>query len=368
MSKILLNRKKKNYAKLVKKALIIAVSTAILAVIALYIVFTKSGQWLVNDDEFKHVKGVVILDGQSADMERNDFAADLLAQGKVDSVLIMGRRILRDRSNTEFYADDFLRHTSIDSAALFIAPHDDPSTISEAYTIIPWLKNRKADTVLLLTTAAATTRVSNIFKTLAGESPVFLTTDIHHYLYDANTWYINRESRKNWLREWAALLYSKFELIGLDTLTAADSTYYVPIRSISEEKKMEPVVDLQKFLKQANSKTQEVIESAAKDTATAETAKKDSVKSESKTEPKKEDAKKDESKKDEKKDAKKDEPKKDEKKDVKKDEPKKDEKKDVKKDEPKKDEKKDAKKDEPKKDEKKDNKSGNDKKDSAKKN
>ena len=356
MSKVLLNKKKKNYAKLVKKAIIIAVSIIILAVIALYMVFTKSGQWLVNNDEFNHVKWVVILDGQSADMERNDFAAELVAQGKADSVLIMGRRVLRDRSNADFYAEDFLRHSSIDSAALFLAPHDDPSTISEAYTIIPWLKNRKADTVLLLTTAAATNRVSNLFKTLAGEKPVFLTTDIHHYLYDANTWYINRESRKNWLREWAALLYSKFELIGLDTLTVADSAYYVPIRSISEEKRMEPVVDLQKFLKQANSKTQEVIESAAKDSV--DTAKKDSVKSESKAEPKKEEAKKeeakkDESKKEEKKDVKKDEPKKEEKKDAKKDEPKKDEKKDVKKDEPKKEEKKDVKKDEPKKDDKK---------------
>ena len=346
MSKVLLNKKKKNYAKLIKKACIIAVSTIILAVIALYIVFTKSGQWLVNDDEFNHVKWVVILDGQSADMERNDFAAELVAQGKADSVLIMGRRVLRDRSNAEFYSDDFLRHSSIDSAALFLAPHDDPSTISEAYTIIPWLKNRKADTVLLLTTAAATNRVSNLFKTLAGESPVFLTADIHHYLYDANTWYINRESRKNWLREWAALIYSKFELFGADTLTVADSAYYVPIRSISEEKKMESVVDLQKFLKQASSKTQEVIESAAKDTAS--TNKKDSVKSETKAEPKKDekqDVKKDESKKEEKKDAKKDEPKKEEKKDAKKDEPKKEEKKDAKKDEPKKEEKKDEKKD-----------------------
>ena len=344
MSKVLLSKKKKNYAKLIKKAIIIAVSIIILAVIALYVVFTKSGQWLVNDDEFKHVKWVVILDGQSADMERNDFAAELVAQGKADSVLIMGRRVLRDRSNADFYSDDFLRHSSIDSAALFLAPHDDPSTISEAYTIIPWLKNRKADTVLLLTTAAATNRVSNLFKTLAGESPVFLTTDIHHYLYDANTWYINRESRKNWLREWAALLYSKFELIGLDTLTAADSAYYVPIRSVSEEKKMEPVVDLQKFLKQANSKTQEVIESAAKDSV--DTAKKDSVKSESKTEPKKEEAKKEDSKKEEAKkdEKKKEESKKEEKKDVKKDEPKKEEKKDSKKEEPKKDEKKDGKK------------------------
>jgi hypothetical protein len=54
----IIEQKKKNYAQLVKKALIIATSTVILAIIALYAVFTKSGQWLVNDDEFKHVKWV----------------------------------------------------------------------------------------------------------------------------------------------------------------------------------------------------------------------------------------------------------------------------------------------------------------------
>ena len=136
----------------------------------------------------------------------------------------------------------------------------------------------------------------------------------------------------------------------LDTLSVADSTYYAPIRSVSEEKNMEPVVDLQKFLKQANSKTQEVINNAAKDTSTAvETAKKDSSKSESKAEPKKDD----------KKDVKKEEPKKQE--------PKKDEKKETKKDEPKKEEKKDSKKEEPKKDDKKDNKSSSDKKKDEKK-
>lgn len=348
MSRILM--KDRSIRKNRKKLFGILAIAFIFLVVVFYVTVAKSGYWLVQNDEFTHVKWAVLLDGQTADLERDDFAAKLMSEGKIDSIVILGRRVYRDKSNADFYAEDFMRLGMFDSSAVFLARHDDPSTISEAYTIIPWLKNRKADTVLLLTSAAATHRVANLFKELAGERPVFLTADIHHYLYDANTWYINRESRKSWLREWAALLYSKFELIGLDTLTAADSTYYVPIRSVSEEKNMEPVVDLQKFLKQANSKTQEVINNAAKDTTKAvETAKKDSSKSESKAEPKKDD----------KKDVKKEEPKKQE--------PKKDEKKETKKDEPKKEEKKDSKKEEPKKDDKKDNKSSSDKKKDEKK-
>lgn len=307
-----MNKKKKNYSIYVQKILIIAVVAAILATIALYITLTQSGKWLVNDDTFDHVNWVVILDGQSADMERSDFAAKLVAQGKADSILILGRRVYRDRSNAEFYADDFLKHSNIDSSAIFLARHDDASTISEAYTIIPWLKSRKADTVLLLTTAAATKRVSNIFKKLAGESPVFLTTDIHHYLFEANTWYINRESRKNWLREWAARFYSNIELMGIDSLTEADSVYYAPIRSLLEDKNG-PVISLNNYQKQGSTKQaasaetpkQAQAEPAETKTAakkedsketSAETSKKES--SETAAEPKKSDKKADSKKND----------------------------------------------------------------------
>ena len=92
-----------------KLAVSISITVFILAVIAFYTVITQSGHWLVDDDEFDHVNWVVILDGQSADMERSDFAAGLLANNKADSVLILGRRIFRNRTNAEFYLDDFMK-------------------------------------------------------------------------------------------------------------------------------------------------------------------------------------------------------------------------------------------------------------------
>ena len=127
-----------------KKKIILSIvaAAAVLLVIAFYLIMTQSGHWLIDDDEFEHVKWAVVLDGQSADMERTDLAAELMASGKVDSVLILGRRILRNRSNAELYLEDFMRLGDFDSNAVYIARHDDPSTIGEAYTIIPWLKKR----------------------------------------------------------------------------------------------------------------------------------------------------------------------------------------------------------------------------------
>ena len=253
MSKILMNDK--NLRKGRKKlwgtiAAIIVCSFAIL-----YLAVEKSGHWLVVDDEFEHANWAVILDGQSADLERNDFVADLMSQGKVDSVLILGRRVYRDRSNVDFYAEDFMRLGKFDPATIFLVRHDDPSTLSEACTIIPWLKKHKADTVLIVTAAPATRRAKRIFEKLSGESPVYLTADIaYHRQYIANAWLFNRESRKNWLREWLAYANSFIDLAGVFPLSDEDSTYFSKIRSLAEEEKDDPVIDLFELQKQSEPK------------------------------------------------------------------------------------------------------------------
>ena len=267
-----------------KRIIYSAIAAAfVLMVIVFYMIMTHSGHWLVDDDEFEHVKWAVVLDGQSADMERIDLAADLVASGKVDSVLILGRRILRTRSNAEFYLEDFLRLGQFDSNAVFIARHDDPSTIGEAFTIVPWLKKHNADTVLLITGAAATHRVKRIFQTLSGDTPIYLTTDVHHYQYNADSWYSSRESRKEWLRNWLSLAASYFDLLPTGILTAADSFYYKPIVSAKEyENEKDPIVDLQSLLPKVKEKAEPVADTTAKDTTAVKSdstaSKKDSSK------------------------------------------------------------------------------------------
>ncbi len=264
-----------------KKKIILSIvaAAAVLLVIAFYLIMTQSGHWLVDDDEFEHVKWAVVLDGQSADMERSDLAAELMASGKVDSVLILGRRILRNRSNAELYLEDFMRLGEFDSNAVYIARHDDPSTISEAYTIIPWLKKHKADTVLILTGASSTYRVKRIFSKLSGDSPVYLTKDVHHYSYNADSWYTNRENRKEWIRGWAALAVSYIDLFRAGNLTAEDSFYYKPIISAKEyEAEKNPIVDLQSLLPKVQQKiTEAAVDTVKKDTTVIDSTKKDSL-------------------------------------------------------------------------------------------
>ena len=284
MSKILKldknNQKKKNFS--VGIALLILLVIAVLT----YAIFEKSGHWLVQDDEIEHVKWVAVLDGQSADLERSDYAANLVKEGKADSVLLLGRRVYRERSNSEFYAEDFMKLGAFDSNAVFLVPHNDPSTISEAFSLIPWLKKHNADTVLLLTGASSTYRVKRIFQKLSGNSPVYVTKDIHHYTYNPNCWYSNRESRKDWLRSWAALFASYFDLFNTDTLKAVDSSYYKPIKSYAEYKReFRSNVNLQKILPKIEDKIKaESEKEAIKDSVKATI--KESAKDSSKTQEK----------------------------------------------------------------------------------
>lgn len=222
-------RKEKRRAKILTLTRIVV--AVVLCILLFYVLVSYSGHWLVRDDSFEHVNWVVVLDGQSGDLERSDYAAKLVREGKADSVLILGRRVFRDKNNADFYAEDMEEVGGVDPSRIYIYRHDDPSTIEEAVSVIPWFKRRAPkDTVLLLTAAPATRRAAFLFNTLSGGHPAFITVDLHDWRYNAKTWIFEREARKNWLREWAAILNAKWDLLGVDTLLVSDRPVRFPER------------------------------------------------------------------------------------------------------------------------------------------
>ena len=222
-------RKEKRRAKIVTRTRIVV--AVVLCILLFYVLVSYSGHWLVRVDSFEHVNWVVVLDGQSGDLERSDYAAKLVREGKADSVLILGRRVFRDKNNADFYAEDMEEVGGVDPSRIYIYRHDDPSTIEEAVSVIPWFKRRAPkDTVLLLTAAPATRRAAFLFNTLSGGHPAFITVDLHDWRYNAKTWIFEREARKNWLREWAAILNAKWDLLGVDTLLVSDRPVRFPER------------------------------------------------------------------------------------------------------------------------------------------
>lgn len=189
----------------------------------LYSVLRWSGHFLVKDDLYTHVPWVVVLEGQGRHMERSDHAAQLLMQKKVDSVVVCGSPIFRDQNAGYYYIQDMLRQGDVDAGRIYLLRHFDRSTLEEAYTIIPELRKRGADTVLLITANSATRRAAMLFNTLANGNPHFLVEDISDAYYQPDTWYQSREARKIWLREWLAIIYAWFELRWTPSLEEAPS-------------------------------------------------------------------------------------------------------------------------------------------------
>lgn len=203
----------RNQKKQKKKKLLIALGIISIFLLGLfYWLLSRSGYWLIQDNAFNHVSWAVVLDGQTAELERTDYVSKLMEKGKVDSVLVLGRRVYRDKNNADFYAEDMMRTETLDSGAVFLWRHNDPSTLEEAISIIPWFKKKNADTVLLITSAPASRRVAYIFNYLAEGSPTFITTDIKHYTYNPASWLREREIRKLWFREMLAALQAKWDL------------------------------------------------------------------------------------------------------------------------------------------------------------
>ena len=262
---------------------IIGGSLFLFLLLLIYLLIGQSGRWLVEDDSFEHVSWVAVLDGQTADMERSDYALKLLEERKADSVLLLGRRVFRDKSFADYYADDFMRSGNVDSGRVFLFRHKDPSTLEEALSIVPWFKSKNVDTVLLITSAAASSRAKQIFTTLAGEKPVFITVDIQHYLYNSKNWFFERESRKIWLREWFALFNSYYDLWNVDSLVI-DSLKIPDIKSLKEEgRSVSKVSDVKwvsikdTFMKNHVSDSILKIDSAKIDSTKTNSSKKDST-------------------------------------------------------------------------------------------
>lgn len=190
-----------------------ALGLLLLLALLFYMLAGRSGRWLVQDDAFERVRYAVMLDGQGPDLERNVYAAGLLQDNRVDTLIVLGRRIFRDRNAVDFYVPDLLRQAPVDPGRILVLRHDDPSTLEEAYSLVPALKRRGADTVLLITATPASRRAALLFNTLSQGKPVFIACDIGYFEYRPETWIHTREGRKHWLREWAALWYARWELL-----------------------------------------------------------------------------------------------------------------------------------------------------------
>jgi uncharacterized SAM-binding protein YcdF (DUF218 family) len=171
----------------------------------------RSGRWLVHEDAFDHVKWALVLAGESRDCERTDAGIRLLQEGRVDTLILSGCRVFKNRYQSEFMAE-YAVQQGVPRERVFEFRQDTYSTQQEARQLVRQFRLQNLDTVLVVTSSFHTARTRRIFRKLAQGYPVVLLSSADYHLYDPNAWWSNRESRKLWFNEWIKTFFTAYEL------------------------------------------------------------------------------------------------------------------------------------------------------------
>ncbi len=209
-------RKRRPWLRLAAAALLLAV-----------LLVPFSGYLLVRDGgDAPRVWGLV-LDGQLPTLHRSSAAAVRLASGTLDSVAVSGTPFaLGDWSSA--VALWAMAREGADLSRVVELRHYAQSTQAEARALIPFFRERGADTVALLTSSFHTARAERIFNSLSGGDPVFVAVDVGDRGFRPWGWWSARGMAKVWFEETAKTLWSGIELLFGDRDLDGASTTVVP--------------------------------------------------------------------------------------------------------------------------------------------
>lgn len=171
-----------------------------------------SGRLLVDGRETGGHVWALALDGQLPDVHRSAAAAEALKSGAVDSVALSGTPILRGDWSSAFSLWAMAREGA-DVSRVVELRHYAQSTRAEARALIPFFRERGADTVLLVTNAFHTARAVRVFNSLSGGDPVFVATDIGDPIFRPWGWWRERSMAKVWFEEMAKSAWSAVEAL-----------------------------------------------------------------------------------------------------------------------------------------------------------
>jgi uncharacterized SAM-binding protein YcdF (DUF218 family) len=178
----------------------------------------KSGKWLVADDAYGKASWGVVLAGESRDCERTDEAIKLYLDGRIDTIVISGERIFRNRYPSEFMINDYVRE-GVPRGKIFEFHHDAYSTLEEARLLVRQFRLQKLDTVVVITSNYHTARARRIFRKLSQGMPHIIVHSAEYHAYDPASWWSSRESREIWFIEWMKTLFGYWELLRMPAET-----------------------------------------------------------------------------------------------------------------------------------------------------
>lgn len=189
-----------------KSLIYLLIPTAVLMPILLW----SMGFMLVNEDEFKHHEWALVLEGQGHTLYRTEAATELYLAKKVDKIVISGGAIVPQFFKSEFYAKEVVK-AGVPQEDIYQVGHYAQSTLEEAVQVMQFFRERKVDTVVLVTSAYHTARAKRILNQVSQGNPYFITPVIEDPEFNPNTWMFERHARAIFVLEWMKTINSWLE-------------------------------------------------------------------------------------------------------------------------------------------------------------
>jgi uncharacterized SAM-binding protein YcdF (DUF218 family) len=182
-----------------------------LAVAGLPPALNAVGRTLIADDPLHPADAILVLSGESREGDRVQRAVDLYKQGLAPLLVLSGAPAGFRTHETEI-TQRHAEYLGVPSDHILTVKHDADSTKEEAEAVVPILKAKGLQEVILVTSNYHTGRAKRIFAKAAGPvGPRFWASPTDDGLFNPDGWWMRRRHAKTFFFEATKTIWSVIE-------------------------------------------------------------------------------------------------------------------------------------------------------------
>mgnify|MGYP001573289197 CR=1 FL=1 len=169
------------------------------------------GKALIVEDPLRPAGAILVLGGETRQGDRVAHAVRLYKQGLAPLLVVSGTPM----GFRTHEAEVMRRHAEflgVPAERILAVKHNADSTLEEAGLVVPVLRSRGVNEVILVTSNYHTARAKRIFTKAAGPSgPTFLASPVHESSFDPDTWWTRRRDARTFVYESIKTVWSAIE-------------------------------------------------------------------------------------------------------------------------------------------------------------
>jgi len=169
------------------------------------------GTALITDDPLRPADAILVLAGESRQGDRVMHAVSLYKRG-LAPLLVLSGTPMGFRTHEAEVMQRHAKYLGVPSERIVAVKHESDSTRDEADVLVPFLRQRGAKEVILVTSNSHTGRAKRIFEKAAGPSgPRFLASPADDGTFDPIGWWMRRRDAKTFFYEAVKTVWSAIE-------------------------------------------------------------------------------------------------------------------------------------------------------------